>query len=144
MTFLESALYGFILFDSFAGIGSLYMLLTYVILPKIRFKKNLTLKEDGMTIIADVHLFDRKQYQGTYTNLNLTSVLDDTINRITGTLPKHDLESVINQSVENAVNRQIATIIEKSMDKDLMNNLLVERINKAINDYFKKDAPKPK
>lgn len=138
MTILNALLYGFIFFDSFAGIGSLYMLITFVILPKVRFNKNINLNPEGLTFIADVHMFDRKKYAGTFSNFNLTATLDDAINKITGTLPKNDLDSLINQSVQNAVNKQIANVIEGGLDNQLMTKLLSDRINSAMNDYFKR------
>jgi len=131
LTLIEEALFFIIGYEVIVGTGSLYMLWIYMIKPRMKFK-NMPINKVGTTVIADIHLFQDGIYAGTYNNFNATKFIDDTIAKITGVIPKGDVNSIIETVVKRHVADQTEKIIVASLDVNKVRDLLTERIDAEI------------
>ena len=138
MSLIDNVLYFIVVFDTLVGVSSLYLFWIYVLRPKIKFAKNIpTLNDTGLQFVGDIHMFDGKTYSGTMQNLNISRVVDTFIDKITGALPKHDINALIKFSVEDAINKDIKEIITVALDKDVLRKALGEKINATLNEIMK-------
>ena len=74
--------------------------------------------------------FDLGVKTGTLTNLSIDALID----KLTGALPKHDLNSMVKVGVERAIYENINEIIEKHLDGDTLQKFLAEKIDSAFKD----------
>lgn len=127
-------------FEAFVAVWMFY---DFKIKPWLKRRgRQLDLKEEGLNVVTDVHLYNGKTYAGSYDNLNITKLFDDFANKITGVLPKRDLESRLKDAIEVIVDKEIVEIVEDELDEDALRKHVRERLDSGLKDYFTKPEKK--
>ncbi len=137
ISFLEAALTIIFCFETIAMLTSLYMFYNYVIKPRKTAKTGIKISPTGLTFIADMKVYSDGVYSGTYTNMNLSKLGDDFLNKITGYIPKGDINSIIKHSVNKYIQEETEAIVNNALDRTEISKLLAQKVDAALQEALK-------
>lgn len=139
MVALDLVLSAIATFEMLAMTTSMYMFYIYVIKPRWKHKNiRDQILPKGITVITDMHIYQDGTYSGTWTNFNMTRFVDDVVAKITGALPKRDVDGLIKQQVDNMVYERVEGILANNADNPLLNKYIGEKMNKYLNEMLNK------
>lgn len=120
------------IFDSFAGFTAFYTFYMFVLRPYVKFRKT---KRYGDYI--DYHRFSRDgkgTYQGSITSQSVDDLASWFKEQILGVIPKRDINTLVKNTVDNALQETVVEVIKSSMDTELIKKDLAQKVNSYLND----------
>jgi hypothetical protein len=112
--------------------GAIAMVMLYNYYIKPYFSKGKIKHPKGLYGTFDYWDPETGIYNFTIKNVNLSKLMEDVVAKLTGIMPKHDVNANIQGAIGKAVQDSLKTSVDESIDKDMIKRMIQEKVKKEM------------